>query len=100
MPRGSVCPDIMAPVSGKSAESAHYKLYGVLYHRGESQGESSGSRQYTIDVLHPNQAWLRIDHEAVSAVKHEVVFGSQGHEWEDDQCAYLLFYCRTASVRT
>jgi ubiquitin C-terminal hydrolase len=90
----------MAPVSGKSAEPVHYKLYGVLYHRGESQGESTGSGHYTIDVLHPIKAWLRIDHEAVSAVQHEEVFGSQDHEWGDDRCVYMLFYCRTAPART
>ncbi|KAF8484504.1 hypothetical protein DFH94DRAFT_842406 [Russula ochroleuca] len=72
--------EIMAPVAGKSAERVHYKLYGVLYHHGES----AGSGHYTVDVLHPNgdsgsdEAWLHIDDEAVSAVGHEDVFG--GHD--------------------
>ena len=75
--RGLVGPEIMAPVAGKSAEPVHYKLYGVLYHHGES----AGSGHYTVDVLHPNgdsgsgEAWLHIDDEAVSAVRHEDVFG-------------------------
>ena len=34
--RGSVGLGIMAPVAGKYAEPVHYKLYGVLYHHGES----------------------------------------------------------------
>ena len=87
----------MAPVAGKSVEPTHYKLYGVLYHHGES----AGSGYYTVDVLHPNgdggsrEAWLHINDEAVSAVQHGDVF--RGHEKEqvDDRCAYMLFYCRT-----
>jgi ubiquitin carboxyl-terminal hydrolase 10 len=85
--------EIMAPIA---AEPAHYKLYGVLYH----YGESAGSGHYTVDVLHPNgdsgdrEAWLRIDNEAVSAVHHEDVFGGQDHEWADDRSAHMLFYCR------
>ena len=93
----------MAPVSGKSAEPVHYKLYGVLYH----QGESAGSGRYTVDVLqvHPNEdrgsreAWLHIDDEVVSTVQHEEVFGGHDDEDVDDRCAYMLFYCRTASAR-
>ena len=89
--------EIMAPVTGKSVEPTHYKLYGVLYHHGES----AGSGHYTVDVLHANgdggsgEAWLHIDDEAVSAVPHGDVF--RGHEEErvDDRCAYMLFYCRT-----
>ena len=97
----SVGSEIMAPVSGKSAEPVHYKLYGVLYH----QGESAGSGHYTVDVLHPNEdsgsgeAWLHIDDEAVSAVQHEEVFGGHDDGDVDDRCAYMLFYCRTASAR-
>ena len=59
----------MAPVAGKSAEPVHYKLYGVLYH----QGESAGSGHHRVDVLHPDEdsgsveVWLHIDDEAVSA---------------------------------
>ena len=87
----------MAPVSGKSAEPEHYKLYGVLYHHGESV--SSG--HYTVDVLHLNrdsvsgESWLRIDDEAVSAVRHEDVFGGHNNE-RVDRRAYMLFYCRTS----
>jgi ubiquitin carboxyl-terminal hydrolase 10 len=65
----------MVPVAGKSAETAHYKLYGVLYHNGES----AGSGRYSVDVLHPNGdsggggAWLHIDDEAVRVVRPEDV---------------------------
>jgi ubiquitin carboxyl-terminal hydrolase 10 len=95
-------PEIMAPVAGKSAERVHYKLYGVLYHHGES----AGSGHYTVDVLHPNgdsgsdEAWLHIDDEAVSAVGHEDVFGGHDSERVDDRCAYILFYCRTGPTQT
>ena len=91
----------MAPVSGKSAEPVYYKLHGVLYHHGES--ESGG--HYTVGVLHPNgdggseEAWVHIDDEAVSAVKHEDVFGVHANETGDDRSAYMLFYCRTAPAR-
>jgi hypothetical protein len=40
----------MATVGGKSAEPVHFKLYGACYHHGES----TRSRHYTVDVLHPN----------------------------------------------
>ena len=92
----------MAPVSGKSAEPAHYKLYGVLYH----YGESASSGQYMVDVLHLDggggggEVWLRINDEAVSAVRHEEVFGGHDNERVDDQCVFMLFYCRTAPTRT
>jgi ubiquitin carboxyl-terminal hydrolase 10 len=95
------CPEIIAPVSGKSAEPVHYKLYGVLYH----QGESAGSGHYTVDVLYPNgdsgggEDWLYIDDKAVRAVQHEDIFRGQDNESVDDRCAYMLFYCRTASTR-
>jgi ubiquitin carboxyl-terminal hydrolase 10 len=88
----------MAPVAGKPAEPVHYKLYGVLYH----QGESAGSGHHTVSVLHPNgdggggEAWLHIDDEVVSAVRHEDVFRGHDNELVDDQCAYMLFYCRTS----
>ena len=87
----------MAPVVGKSAEPVNYKLYGVLYHHGNS----AGSGHYTVDVLHPNEdsvgdAWLHIDDEAVSTVRHEEVFKGHDREEVEDQCAYMLFYCRTA----
>ena len=92
----------MAPVVGKSAESVNYKLYGVLYH----YGESAVSGHYTVDVLHPDkdniseEGWLHIDDEAVRAVRHEEVFGGHSNERVDDRCAYVLFYCRTAPTRT
>ena len=88
----------MAPVSGKSAEAVHYKLFGVLYHHGES----TGSGHYTVDVLHQNrndgneEDWLHIDDESVKAVGHEDVFGGDDNERMDNQCTYMLFYCRTA----
>ena len=91
------CP--AAPVAGNSVEPVHYKLYGVLYHHGES----TDSGHYTVDVLHPNrdggsgESWLHIDDEAVGAVRHEEVFGN---EQVDDRCAYILFYCCTASAQT
>ncbi|KAF8471381.1 hypothetical protein DFH94DRAFT_637134, partial [Russula ochroleuca] len=94
--------EIMAPVTRKSAEPVHYKLYGVLYHHGES----AGNGHYTVDVLHPNgdsgseEAWLHIDDEAVSAVRHEDVFEGHENERVDDWCAYMLFYCRTTPAWT
>ena len=102
MLRDLVGPEMMAPVSGKSVEPVHYKLYGVLYHHGES----ASSRHYTVDVLHPNgesgggEAWLHIDDETVSAVRHEDVFGGHDNERVNDQCAYMLFYCRTIPTQT
>jgi ubiquitin carboxyl-terminal hydrolase 10 len=88
----------MTPISGKSAEPVQYKLYGVLYHHGES----AGSGHYTVNVLHPNgdsgsgEAWLHIDDEDVNAVRHEDVFGSHDNE----RTAYMLFYCRTSPTET
>ena len=91
----------MASAAVKSAEPVHYKLYGVLYHHGES----AISGHYTVDVLQPNgdiggEAWLHIDDEAVSVVQHEEVFGGHNNEWGDARCAYMLFYCRTAPAWT
>jgi ubiquitin carboxyl-terminal hydrolase 10 len=89
------------PARTTSAELAHYKLYGVLYHHGES----AGSGHYTVDVLHPNgdsdsgEAWLHIDDETVSAVRHEDVFGDHDNERVDDRCAYMLFYSRTGPTQ-
>jgi ubiquitin carboxyl-terminal hydrolase 10 len=103
--RGSVGLEIMVPVAGKSVEPECYKLYGVLYHRGES----ASSGQYTVDVLHPNgdnnsggEGWLHIDDEAVSMVRHEDVFGPGGdnNEQVDGRCAYMLFYCRISPTQT
>ena len=91
----------MASVSGKSVDPARYKLYGVLYHHGES----ADSGHYTVDVLHPNEdssggdGWLHIDDEAMRAVRHEDVFGAHD-EQVDDRSAYRLFYCRTAFTGT
>ena len=92
----------MAPISGKSAEPVHYKLYGVLYQHSEAAGRG----HYTVDMLHPNddsgggEAWLHVDDEAVSAVRHEEVFGCHDNERADDQRARMLFYCRIVSAQT
>ena len=92
----------MAPVAEKPGEPAHYKLYGVLYHHGDS----AGSGHYTVDVLHRSGdsggvgGWLHIDDESVRAVRHEDVFGAHGDERVDDQCVYMLFYCRTVTTQT
>ena len=97
----SVGSEIMAGVSGKSTKPEHYKLHGVLYHRGESVGSDG---HYTVDVLQQNgdsggrEAWLHIDDEVVSAVRHEDVFGDNANERVNDRCAYMLFYCRTGSA--
>ena len=99
-----VISDIMVSNAQRPSEPPHYKLYGVLYHHGES----AGSGHYTVDVLHPNgdgdtgeEVWLHIDDEAVSAIRHEDVFGEHGVEWAaDERCAYLLFYCRTCTIGT
>ncbi|KAF8461823.1 hypothetical protein DFH94DRAFT_677586 [Russula ochroleuca] len=90
--------EIMAPAAGKSVEPAHYKLYGVVYHHGES---ASGGH-YTVDVLHSNgdsgsgEGWLHIGEGAVSVVRHEDVFEGHDNEQMDNQCAYMLIYCRIA----
>jgi ubiquitin carboxyl-terminal hydrolase 10 len=96
------CAEIMAPIAGKFAEPVRYKLYGVLYHHSKS----AGSGHYTVDVLHPNgdsdngEAWLHIDDEAVSRVRHEDLFGGSENEQVDDRCVYMLFYCQTVPTRT
>lgn len=100
--------DIMAPAR-RPAQPARYTLYGVLYHHGVS----AGGGHYTLHVLHPNrdgsargsgnnsgEAWLHIDDETVSAVRHEDVFGVHDNDRADDRCAYLLFYRRAAPART
>jgi ubiquitin carboxyl-terminal hydrolase 10 len=97
-------PEIMTPVFGKSAEAVQYKLYGVLYHHGES----AASGHYTVDVLHPNrdsgggEAWLHIDDEVVNPVQLEDVFGSHDNERvdPDDRSAHMLFYCCTGPTQT
>jgi ubiquitin carboxyl-terminal hydrolase 10 len=99
---GSVGPEIMVPVAGKSVEPEHYKLYGVLYQRGES---ASGGH-YAVDVLHPSgdngggEGWLHIEDEAVRKVRHEDVFGDDSNEQVDDRCAYMLFYCHVSPTQT
>jgi ubiquitin carboxyl-terminal hydrolase 10 len=96
---GSVGPEIMAPISGEYAEPVHYKLYRVLRHHSES----AGSGHYAVDALHPDgesgsaEARLHIDDEAVSVVRHDDVFDN---ERVDDECVYMLFYCRTAPSQT
>ncbi|KAF8484493.1 hypothetical protein DFH94DRAFT_688909 [Russula ochroleuca] len=84
--------EIMTPATGKSAEPGHYKLYGVLYHHGES----AGSGHYTVDVLHQNgdsgsgEVWLHIDDEAVNTVRHEDVFWGHDNELVDDRFGVFL----------
>jgi ubiquitin carboxyl-terminal hydrolase 10 len=91
----------MAPVSGKSGEAVHYKLYGVLYHHGES----AHSGHYTVDVVHPNgdndseEGWLHIDDEVASGVRDEEVFWGGDNGRVDERCAYMLFYRRTARTQ-
>jgi hypothetical protein len=46
------------------------------------------------------EAWLHIDDEGVSAVRRDEVFGGHNDERVDGRCVYMLFYCRTASIRT
>ncbi|KAI0272070.1 hypothetical protein BGY98DRAFT_922339, partial [Russula aff. rugulosa BPL654] len=95
--------DIMVPNAQRRSEPPHYKLYGVLYHHGES----AGSGHYTVDVLRPNgggdtgEDWLHIDNEAVSPIRHEDVFREHDTERAADKgSAYLLFYCRTSPIGT
>jgi ubiquitin carboxyl-terminal hydrolase 10 len=102
-PELEIPPEIMVPVAGKSAEPVHYKLYGVLYHHGES----AGSGHYTVDLLHPNadsgtsgDAWLHINDEDVNVVPHEDVFVGHDNARVDNQCAYMLFYCRITPAWT
>jgi ubiquitin carboxyl-terminal hydrolase 10 len=90
----------MVPNAQRHSEAPRYKLYGVLYHHGES----AGSGHYTVDVLHPNgdgdtgEDWLHIDDEAVTRIGHKDVFGDHGERVADERCAYLLFYCRTSPI--
>ena len=92
----------MVPNSQRPSEPPHYKLYGVLYHHGES----AGGGHYTVDVLHPNgdgdigEVWLHIDDEAVSPMRHEDVFGDGTKRAADERCAYLLFYCHASPIGT
>ena len=88
----------MVPHTQRPSEPPRYKLYGVLYHHGDS----AGSGHYTVDVLHPNkdgetgEGWLHIDKEAMWPMRHGDVFGEHGSERAaDERCAYLLFYCHT-----
>ena len=93
----------MVPTSQRPSEPPLYKLYGVLYHHGES----ADSGHYSVDILHPNddgdagEVWLHIDDEAVTRLRHEDVFGGHGIERSaDERCGYLLFYCRTSPLGT
>jgi ubiquitin carboxyl-terminal hydrolase 10 len=80
----------MAPVAGKSVEPAYYKLYGVLYHHGESASDG----RYTVDVLRPNGD--SGSEEGASVVRHEDVFEGHDNKQVDNECAYMLIYCRAA----
>jgi ubiquitin carboxyl-terminal hydrolase 10 len=98
-----VISDIMVPNAQLRSEPPHYKLYGVLYHHGES----AGNGHYTLDVLRQNgdgdtgEDWLHIDDEVVTRMGHEGVFGEDGTErGAEERCAYLLFYCRTSPIVT
>ena len=93
----------MVPNAQRPSGPLHYKLYGVLYHHGET----AGSGHYTVDVLRPNgdgdtrEDWLHIDDEVVTRMGHDDVFGEYGTERAaEERCAYLLFYCRTAPIDT
>ena len=92
----------MADVLRESVEAARYKLYGVLYHHSGSAGGVGVS----VDALHPSrnsvsgEAWLHIDDEGVSAVRYDEVFGGHNDERVDGRCVCMLYYCRTASIRT
>jgi ubiquitin carboxyl-terminal hydrolase 10 len=98
-----VISDIMVPTSQRPSEPPHFKLYGILYHHGES----AGSGHYSVDVLHRDgdgdaeEVWLHIDDEAVTRMRHEDVFEEHGTKRSaDEQCGYLLFYCRTSPIGT
>jgi ubiquitin carboxyl-terminal hydrolase 10 len=98
-----VISDILVPNAQPRSEPPHYKLYGVLYHHGES----AGNGHYTLDVLRPNgdgdtvEDWLHIDDEVVARIGYEDVFGEDGTERAaKERCAYLLFYCRTSPIVT
>jgi ubiquitin carboxyl-terminal hydrolase 10 len=101
--RDLVISDIMVPNAQPPSGPPHYELYGVLYHHGDS----AGGGHYTIDILHPNgdgnteEDWLHIDDEVVTRMGHEDVFGEHSTERAaKEQCAYLLFYCRTSPIGT
>ncbi|CAA7271095.1 unnamed protein product [Cyclocybe aegerita] len=97
-PELEIGPDVMVPAAKK--QPTRYKLFGALYHHGQS---ASGGH-YTLDVLHPNrypstnptakprEGWVRIDDELVSDVRPDDVFNAP--ERDDSRCAYLLFYRR------
>ena len=86
----------MVPTARQPAEPLQYTLYGVLYHHGKS----ANGGHYTVDVLDGADAWLHIDDEAVSAVRHEDVFGGHDNDGMDDGCPHMLLYCRTAPTQT
>jgi ubiquitin carboxyl-terminal hydrolase 10 len=93
---------MMTPDVEQSALPAQYTLYGVLYHHGTSARRG----HYTVDVLQANahdgsgEAWLHIDDENVSTVRHEDVFGRHDDERADGRCAYMLFYRHATSTQT
>ena len=98
-----VISDIMVPNTRRPSEPPHYKLYGVLYHTGDS----ADGGHYTVDVLQQSEdgdsdareSWLHIDDESVSPIRYEDVFCEHGTERAaDKRCAYLLFYCRTSPI--
>ena len=95
--------DIMVANAQPRSGPPQYKLYGVLYHHGES----AGNGHYTVDVIRPNgdsdtgEDWLHIDDEVVTPMRHDNVFGEHGTERAaEERCAYLLFYCRTSPIDT
>ena len=92
----------MASTPGKSVEPARYKLYGVLYHHSGSAG-SGGAIRLMFVTLTETAVVEKLGYTSttkVSAVRHNEVFGGHNVEWVDDRCVYMLFYCRTASIRT
>ena len=93
----------MVPNAQPPSGPPQYKLYGVLYHHGDS----AGSGHYSVDILRPNgdgdtgEDWLHIDDEVVTWMRHEDVFGEHGTERvAEERCAYLLFYCCTSPIGT
>ncbi|KAG5651291.1 hypothetical protein H0H81_009190 [Sphagnurus paluster] len=87
--------DVVAPVL-RRAPGVRYKLFGVVYHHGQS----AAGGHYTLDVLHgarypgarAPEGWMRLDDELVSDVRAEDVFAPDGAD--EGRAAYLLFYRR------
>ena len=87
----------MAPNVQRPSETlTHYKLYGVVYH----QGESADSGHYTVNIRYLNgdcdteDVWLHIDDEAVSPMQDVPLFREHVEWVAKGRCASLLFYCR------